>query len=39
VPHRDLAKAKALLKEAGVTTPFDVDFMVPKGAETQAVPK
>src|SRR4029077_5627757 len=37
VPRRDVAKAKALLKEAGVTTPFDVDFMVPKGAETQAV--
>jgi peptide/nickel transport system substrate-binding protein len=37
VPQRDVAKAKALLKEAGVTAPFDVDFMVPKGAETQAV--
>jgi peptide/nickel transport system substrate-binding protein len=37
VGKRDLAKAKALLKEAGVTTPFDVDFMVPKGAEPQAV--
>ncbi|MCC7347497.1 MAG: ABC transporter substrate-binding protein [Variibacter sp.] len=37
VPKRDVAKARALLKEAGVTTPFDVDFMVPKGAETQAV--
>jgi peptide/nickel transport system substrate-binding protein len=37
VPKRDLAKAKALLKEAGVTTPFDVDFMVPKGAEPQSV--
>jgi peptide/nickel transport system substrate-binding protein len=37
VQPRDVAKAKALLKEAGVTTPFDVDFMVPKGAETQAV--
>ncbi len=37
VPKRDVAKAKALLKEAGVTTPFDVDFMVPKGAEPQAV--
>ena len=37
VPKRDLAKAKALLKEAGVATPFDVDFMVPKGAEPQAV--
>jgi peptide/nickel transport system substrate-binding protein len=37
VPGRDLAKAKALLKEAGITAPIDVDFMVPKGAETQAV--
>jgi peptide/nickel transport system substrate-binding protein len=37
VPKRDVAKAKALLKGAGVTTPFDVDFMVPKGAEPQAV--
>jgi peptide/nickel transport system substrate-binding protein len=37
VPKRDVAKAKALLKEAGVATPFDVDFMVPKGAEPQAV--
>lgn len=37
VTKRDVAKAKALMKEAGVTAPFDVDFMVPKGAETQAV--
>jgi peptide/nickel transport system substrate-binding protein len=37
VPTRDVAKAKALLKQAGVTTPFDVDFMVPKGAEPQSV--
>src|SRR5262249_45243337 len=37
VPKRDLAKAKALMKEAGVTAPFDLDFMVPKGAENQAV--
>src|SRR6476660_7293316 len=34
---RDVAKAKALLKEAGVTPPIAVDFMVPKGAETEAV--
>src|SRR2546425_5764464 len=33
---RDVAKAKALLKEAGVTPPGNVDFMVPKGAETEA---
>jgi peptide/nickel transport system substrate-binding protein len=37
IPQRDVAKAKALLKEAGVTTPIPVDFMVPKGAETQTV--
>ena len=37
VPKRDVAKAKALLKEAGVTAPVSVDFMVPKGAETEAV--
>ncbi|MGA8695138.1 MAG: ABC transporter substrate-binding protein [Xanthobacteraceae bacterium] len=37
VPKRDVARAKALLKEAGVAMPFDVDFMVPKGAEPQAV--
>src|ERR1700684_4168524 len=37
VRPRDVAKAKALLKEAGVTTPVNVDFMVPKGAETEAV--
>ena len=37
VPKRDVGKAKALLKDAGVATPFDVDFMVPKGAEPQSV--
>jgi peptide/nickel transport system substrate-binding protein len=37
VPKRDVGKAKALLKQAGVTTPFGVDFMVPKGAEPQSV--
>jgi peptide/nickel transport system substrate-binding protein len=37
VQKRDVDKAKALLKEAGITAPFDVDFMVPKGAEPQAV--
>jgi peptide/nickel transport system substrate-binding protein len=34
---RDVAKAKALLNEAGVASPVSVDFMVPKGAETEAV--
>jgi peptide/nickel transport system substrate-binding protein len=37
VPNRDIAKAKALLKEAGVTLPVTVDMMVPKGAENEAV--
>jgi peptide/nickel transport system substrate-binding protein len=37
VRARDVAKAKALLKEAGATAPVSVDFMVPKGAETEAV--
>ena len=36
VRARDVAKAKALLKEAGVSGPVSVDFMVPKGAETEA---
>ena len=34
---RDVEKAKVLLKEAGTTPPVSVDFMVPKGAETEAV--
>ncbi|BAL78341.1 ABC transporter substrate-binding protein [Bradyrhizobium cosmicum] len=37
VRGRDVAKAKALLKEAGVTTPVTVDYMIPKGAENEAV--
>jgi peptide/nickel transport system substrate-binding protein len=37
VHGRDVEKAKALLKEAGVTPPVAVDFMVPKGAETESV--
>lgn len=37
VTKRDIAKAKALMKEAGVTDRISVDFMLPKGAETQAV--
>ena len=37
IPKRDVAKAKALLKEAGVTGPVSVDFMVPQGAENKAV--
>src|SRR6202165_4945818 len=34
---RDIAKAKALLKESGAALPVSVDFMVPKGAENEAV--
>jgi len=37
VPKRDLAKAKALLKESGFPLPISVDYMVPKGAENEAV--
>jgi peptide/nickel transport system substrate-binding protein len=37
VRGRDVEKAKALIKEAGVTPPIAVDYMVPKGAETEAV--
>ncbi len=37
IPKRDVAKAKALIKEAGVATPITVDFMVPQGAENKAV--
>ena len=37
VPKRDIAKAKALLKEAGAALPVSVDLMVPKGAENEAV--
>ena len=36
-PKRDVAKAKALLKEAGVTTPLALDFMVPNNPESRAV--
>ena len=37
MPKRDLVKAKALMKEAGVNGRFAVDFMAPKGPESQAV--
>src|SRR5712672_940286 len=37
VQKRDVAKAKTLLKEAGVALPVSVDFMVTKGAENEAV--
>ena len=34
---RNAEKAKALLKEGGIALPVTIDFMVPKGAETEAV--
>ena len=37
IPKRDIAKAKALLKESGAALPITVDFMVTKGAENEAV--
>ena len=37
VPKRDLAKAKALMKEAGVTARVPIDFMVTNAPETRAV--
>jgi peptide/nickel transport system substrate-binding protein len=37
IQKRDVAKAKALLKESGAALPVTVDLMVPKGAENEAV--
>ncbi|HEV7602908.1 MAG TPA: ABC transporter substrate-binding protein [Bradyrhizobium sp.] len=37
VRGRDIAKAKALMKEAGAPVPVSIDYMVPKGAENEAV--
>src|SRR5713226_7215696 len=37
IPKRDIAKAKALLKESGAALPISADLMVPKGAENEAV--
>lgn len=37
VPKRDIAKAKQLIKEAGVKTPITVDFMVPNNPELRQV--
>src|SRR6201996_8315069 len=37
VQPRNLEKAKALMKEAGVTLPVSVDYLVPKGSEYEAV--
>jgi peptide/nickel transport system substrate-binding protein len=36
-PKRDVARAKALLKEAGVTAPVTLDFMVPNNPESRVV--
>jgi len=37
VPKRDLAKAKALLKEAGITGRIPIDYMVQNTPETRSV--
>ena len=37
IPKRDVAKAKALLKEAGVAAPLTLDFLVPNGPENRAL--
>src|ERR1700733_12657265 len=37
VRGRDIAKAKALVKESGAPLPVSIDYMVPKGAENEAV--
>jgi peptide/nickel transport system substrate-binding protein len=37
MPKRDVAKAKALIKESGVATPIVLDFMVPNNPESRAV--
>jgi peptide/nickel transport system substrate-binding protein len=36
VPKRDIAKAKKLLQDGGVTTPLSIDFMVPNSTEARA---
>jgi peptide/nickel transport system substrate-binding protein len=37
IPKRDVAKAKALLKEAGVTPPITLDMMVPNQPDLKQV--
>ncbi|MEJ0079280.1 MAG: ABC transporter substrate-binding protein [Alphaproteobacteria bacterium] len=37
IPKRDVAKAKALLKEAGVTPPVALEMMVPNQPDTKQV--
>jgi len=36
-PKRDIAKARALIKESGVATPIVLDFMVPNNPESRSV--
>jgi peptide/nickel transport system substrate-binding protein len=37
IPKRDVAKAKQLLQDAGLTAPVAVDFMVPNNPESRQV--
>jgi len=37
IPKRDVAKAKALIKEAGVTPPITLEMMVPNQPDTKQV--
>ena len=37
VPRRDIAKAKALMKEAGITKPLVLDYMVNNAPESRAI--
>jgi peptide/nickel transport system substrate-binding protein len=37
VPGRDVAKAKKLLADVGMTTPVSIDFMVPNNPESRQV--
>jgi peptide/nickel transport system substrate-binding protein len=37
VRPRDIERAKALLKQSGVALPVTIDYMIPKGAEYEAV--
>src|ERR1700752_1209217 len=39
IPARNIEKARALLKEAGVTPPVNVDFLVPKNPDVEAAPQ
>ena len=36
-PKRDIARARALIKESGVATPIVLDFMVPNNPESRSV--